>query len=143
MGKRGGRKAFVVLSDGGDARSKYSISTAIEFAQRANTIIYSVLFADRQRIGHPTVMAVQAIYLERGRRTMRQLAQETGGGYFAVSKENSIEKIYAEIEDDLRNQYSIGYTPDRIEGDKTFRKIALATKNKDLIVRTRAGYYPK
>jgi VWFA-related protein len=74
---------------------------------------------------------------------MRQLAQETGGGYFAVSKENSIEKIYAEIEDDLRNQYSIGYTPDRIEGDNTFRKIALATKNKDLIVRTRAGYYPK
>jgi VWFA-related protein len=61
MRKQGGRKAFVVLSDGGDARSKCSISTAIEFAQRADTIIYSVLFADRQMIGHPVAMAVQAI----------------------------------------------------------------------------------
>lgn len=143
MRKHGGRKAFVVLSDGGDVRSKYSIGTAIEFAQRADTIIYSVLFANRQMIGLPVAMAVQASYLARGRKVMRRLAQETGGGYFAVSKENSIETIYAEIEAELRNQYSIGYTPDRIEGDKIFRKIALTTKNKDLIVRTRAGYYPK
>ncbi len=143
MKNRGGRKAFVVLSDGGDVRSKYSIGTAIEFAQRADTIIYSVLFANRQIIGHPAVMAMQSIYLAHGRKTMHRLAQETGGGYFAVSKENSIEKIYAEIEEELRSQYSIGYTPDRIEVGKTFRKIALTTKNKDLVVQTRAGYYPK
>jgi VWFA-related protein len=143
MRKQAGRKAFVVLSDGGDVRSKYSIGTAIEFAQRADTIIYSVLFANRQGIGPPASMAAQAIYLARGRRVMRRLAQETGGGYFAVSKEKPIEKIYAEIEEELRNQYSIGYTPDRIDGNKTFRKIALMPKNKDLIVQTRAGYYPK
>jgi VWFA-related protein len=143
MKKHDGRKAFVVLSDGGDVRSQYSIGTAIEFAQRADTIIYSVLFANRQMIGHPVAMAVQAGYLAHGRNVMRRLAQETGGGYFAVSKENSIESVYAKIEDELRSQYSIGYTSDQIEGNKTFRKIALTTKNKELIVRTRAGYYPK
>jgi VWFA-related protein len=143
MKLQGGRKAFVVLSDGVDVRSKYQIGTAIEFAQRADTIIYSVLFANRQVIGPPAMMAAQAIYLGRGRKAMRRLAHETGGGYYSVSKENSVEKIYAEIEEELRSQYSIGYTPDRIEGDETFRKITLTTKNKDLIVRTRAGYYPK
>jgi VWFA-related protein len=94
-------------------------------------------------IGHPVAMAVQAGYLAHGRNVMRRLAQETRGGYLAVSTENTIESIYGKIEDELRSQYSIGYTPDQIEGNKTFRKIALTTKNKELIVRTRAGYYPK
>jgi VWFA-related protein len=143
MKNHGGRKAFVLLSDGGDVRSKYSLGTAIEFAQRADTIIYSVLFANGQRIGHPAVMAAHAIYLAKGRKVMRRLAQETGGGYFSVSKETPIEKIYGEIEAELRNQYSIGYTPDRPAGDKTFRKIVVATTRNDLMVRTRAGYYPR
>jgi VWFA-related protein len=78
MKKKDGRKAFVVLSDGGDARSKHSIGTAIEFAQRPDTIIYSVLFADRLRIGSivsPAAMGMQAVYLARGRKVMGRLAQ--------------------------------------------------------------------
>jgi VWFA-related protein len=142
MNKQGGRKAYVLLSDGGDVRSKYSIGTAIEFAQRADTIIYSILFSNAQAIGLPTMMAAQAVYLSRGRRVMQRLARETGGGYFAVSKDKSIEQIYAEIEEELRNQYSIGYTPEAA-GDKKFRKITLTAKRKDLVTRTRAGYYPK
>jgi VWFA-related protein len=139
MKNQRGRKAFVVLSDGGDFRSKQSIGTAIEFAQRADTIIYSILFADpRSGFGLGRV-----VYLATGRSVMRRLARETGGGYFEVSRDKSIEQIYAEIEEELRNQYSIGYTPDRSDGDKRFRKITLTTKQKDLIGRTREGYYPK
>jgi VWFA-related protein len=142
MKKQAGRKAYVVLSDGGDVRSKHSIVTAIEFAQRADTIIYSILFSNAQAIGLPTMMAAQAVYLSRGRRVMQRLARETGGGYYAVSKDKSIEQIYAEIEEELRNQYSIGYAPETT-GDKKFRKITLTAKGKDLMARTRAGYYPK
>jgi VWFA-related protein len=146
MKNHGGRKAFVVLSDGGDVRSKHSIGTAIEFAQRADTIIYSIMFADRQRLsavaGGPGMILGQAIYMSRSRNIMRRLAKETGGGYLEVSKDKSIEQIYAEIEEELRNQYSIGYTPETT-GDKKFRKIALTSTRKDLVVRTRAGYYPK
>jgi VWFA-related protein len=141
MKKQGGRKAFVVLSDGGDVRSKYSIGTAIEFAQRADTIIYSILFSNAQVL--PRVLAAPSIYLARGRGVMHRLARETGGGYFAVSKDESIEQIYAEIEEELRNQYSIGYTPDRADGEKKFRKITLTTNRKDLVARTREGYYPR
>jgi len=141
MKGQGGRKAFVVLSDGGDVRSKNSIVAAIEFAQRADTIIYSILFSNAQVL--PRVLLFPPpVALVRGRNIMRRLARETGGGYFEVSKKKSIEQIYAEIEEELRNQYSIGYTPDA-SGDQKFRKITLTAKRPDLVVRTREGYYPK
>jgi VWFA-related protein len=139
MKKQSGRKAYVLLSDGGDVRSKHSIVTAIEFAQRADTIIYSIFFSDAQTL--PLVIR-PSIYLARGKSVMRRLARETGGGYYVVSKDKSIEQIYTEIEEELRNQYSIGYTPETT-GDKKFRKITLTAKRPDLVVRTRAGYYPK
>jgi hypothetical protein len=51
-----------------------------------------------------------------------------------------VDKIYAEIEEELRNQYSIGYTPDKDTG-AGYHKIQLTTKNKDLAVQARDGYY--
>jgi len=145
MKTQSGRKAFILLSDGMDVRSKTSIGTAIEYAQRADTIIYTVLFS--HRMGRPGRgggnKAARNRQQQKGPRVMQRLARETGGGYFAVSEENPIDKIYAQIEEELRNQYSIGYTPDRPDGDKQFRKITLTTKRQDLVIRTREGYYPK
>jgi VWFA-related protein len=148
MKPQAGRKALVVLSDGMDVRSKVSLNSAIEYAQRADTMIYSILFSHqfggRGRRGK-TVTIVMGPGGKRqlnGPKVMKRLATETGGGYFEVSDNNPIEKIYNQIEEELRSQYSIGYTPDR-DGDKTFRKITITTKRKDLTVRTREGYYPK
>jgi VWFA-related protein len=143
-----GRKAFILLSDGMDVRSQASLTTAIEYAQRADTMIYSILFAhkmNRPGRGRGINIAIGSGGKRRlsGPKVMERLARETGGGYFAVAENNPIEKIYAQIEEELRNQYSIGYTPDRSDKDKEFRKITLTTKRKDLIVRTREGYYPK
>jgi VWFA-related protein len=119
MRKQPGRKAFVVLSDGVDVRSKTTITAAIEYAQRADTIIYSILFSKWPLIGYePTVTVELAIMKARGRRAMQRLARETGGAYFEVSKDNPIEKIYASIEEQLRNQYGIGYTPERKDAGK-------------------------
>ncbi len=140
MKQQNGRKAFILLSDGMDVRSKTSIGTAIEYAQRADTLIYSVLFAHRPLINIRLGLNRRKM---RGPKVMERLARETGGGYFAVSEENPIDKIYARIEEELRNQYSIGYTPNRTDGDKKFRKITLTPKRADLVVRTREGYYPK
>jgi VWFA-related protein len=74
---------------------------------------------------------------------MERLAKETGGAYFAVSRDNSIAAIYTQIEDDLRSQYSIGYTPDRPGTDARYRRLKLTTKRSGLVVRTRDGYYPQ
>jgi VWFA-related protein len=149
MKTQSGRKAFILLSDGMDVRSHTSIGTAIEYAQRADTIIYTILFS--HRMGRPgrggaagaKGKAARNRQQQKGPRVIQRLARETGGGYFAVSEDHPIYKIYAQIEEDLRNQYSIGYTPDRAAGDKNFRKITLTAKRQDLVVRTRAGYYPK
>jgi len=72
---------------------------------------------------------------------MQRLALETGGEDFELSKDRPIEQIYASIEEHLRKQYGIGYTPARKDGGGRYRKIRLATTQPGLIVQTRAGYY--
>ena len=144
MRKQLGQKAFILLSDGLDVRSQTSIGTAIEYAQRADTMIYTILFTHRMggrgRVGRRVNVSVPR--QTKGRKVMQRLAAETGGGFFEVTDQNPIGKIYAQIEDELRNQYSIGYTPDRAGGE-AYRKIKLTTGKKGLVVRTRDGYYPK
>jgi VWFA-related protein len=138
-----GRKAFILLSDGVAFRDPTSIGTAIEYAQRADTIIYSIRFADHLRIYRPGRAAIQAVASEKGKKALERLARETGGGFFEVTKKDSIENIYGRIEEELRNQYSIGYTPARKDTTGKYRKIKLTTKPTGLIVQTRDGYYPR
>lgn len=143
MRPKKGRKAFILLSDGVDFRSKTSLETAIEYAQRADTMIFSILFAEPLRPYRPFRSAVLAMERDHGRNVMGRLARETGGTYFEVTKQNSIQKIYTDIEDILRNQYSLGYTPKEKGAPGEFRKIRLTTVRPGLTVRTRAGYYSK
>jgi len=71
------------------------------------------------------------------------MARETGGVSFEVTKSQTIEAIYAQVEEALRNQYSIGYTPKRQVGDGKYHKIKLTTRDHHLIVGTRDGYYAR
>jgi VWFA-related protein len=117
-----GRKAFILLSDGGSFRDKTNLETAIEYAQRADTIIYSILYSGinsaskaRRRVGTIAriINPTGAVYFAIAKSNMRRMALETGGAYFEISETRTIENAYAEIEDALRNQYSFGYTPER------------------------------
>jgi VWFA-related protein len=149
-----GRKAEIILSDGVDHGSRESIETAIESAQRADTLIFSILFQGEEpggsrggafggpRIGMGGPGGGRGYPREErpdGKKVLERLSQETGGRMFEVSKKESVDEIYARIEEDLRHQYSIGYTPDK--PDSGYHKIHLAAKNKDLIVQARDGYY--
>jgi VWFA-related protein len=139
MRRESGRKAFVVLSDGVSFRDPATIGTAIEYAQRADTIIYSILFAEHQGL-RPAAGKFAAT---RGKEAMSRLARETGGDYYEVTERNPIRKIYSQIEETLRNQYSLGYKP--VEPDKKggYRQIKLTAKPRGLVVQTRDGYYAK
>src|ERR1035441_5134603 len=132
MRKQKGRKAFILLSDGADFRSKTSLGTAIEYAQRADTIIYSILFAEPLRPYRPLRSMVLAVSRDRGRKVMRRLAAETGGAFFEVTKDDPIEKIYAQIEETLRNQYSLAYAPKRKGVSGQYHKIKLTAKRPGL-----------
>jgi VWFA-related protein len=99
-----GRKALIILSDGVDFGSEVSIGACIDSAQRADTLIYSILFTDSSfySYGAPD-----------GRRVMVKLAEDTGGGFYAVSKKLDIDTVFETIQNELRSQYSIGYISDR------------------------------
>jgi VWFA-related protein len=153
MAKQKGRKAVILLSDGKDNGSKEPMSSAIESAERADTLVYAILFADedeyplypgygrrRGGFGGPMPRYPQSEGPD-GKKVMQQLARETGGSFFAASKKETIDKIYAQIQEELRNQYSLGYTSDQPTGSG-YRKIGLTVKQKGLTVQARDGYYP-
>ncbi len=73
---------------------------------------------------------------------LERVTNETGGRMFEVSKKESIDQVYQKIQEDLRNQYVLGYAPDRQPNTSQYRKIDLATSKEDLVVQTRDGYYP-
>lgn len=124
-----GRKALIVLSDGEDFGSDSSLSSAIEEAQRADTLIYAILFSDSNSA--------------EGRRAMMRMARETGAGFFEVTKKLNIEQVFDLIQDELRSQYSLGYVSDVPVRISEFRKIQLTTKQKGLIVQARDRYWAR
>jgi VWFA-related protein len=146
-----GRKAIIVLTDGVDRGSRETLETAVEYAQRADTVVYAILFPGEEGndYGHGGYggwggrRGGRYPQEERpdGKKVLEKLAGETGGRMFEVTKKLPIDQIYAQIGDELRNQYSLGYTPDRADPGVGYHKIHLATKEKDLIVQARSGYY--
>jgi VWFA-related protein len=135
-----GRKAVILLTDGVDHGSRISMNTSIEQAQRADTLIYSIMFEGEESGGGPGFRG--GCIDEDGYKVLQKMSRETGGGFFEVSRRRSIDAIYRQIEEELRSQYSIGYTPDRPLDSSGYRAISLKTRRKDLIVQARQGYYP-
>ncbi len=74
-----------------------------------------------------------------GKKILQRISSETGGRYFELSKKLNATDIYAQIEEEMRHQYSLSYTPDKAESG--FHKLQLSTRNADLTVQTRAGFY--
>lgn len=133
MSKLGNRKALIVMSDGGDNGSDETLASAIEAAQRADTLIYSILFADPTYYG--------GFGSPEGKDAMERLAKQTGGSYFEVSKKQSIGQIFGVIEQELRGQYNLGFVSDRPVRISEFRALHLTTKRKDLTVEARERYW--
>jgi VWFA-related protein len=142
--KQQGRKAIVILTDGVDHGSLVSLNEAIEHAQRADTIIYSIMFEGEERGGNGGGLfgPFGLPPVNNGYKVLQKMARETGGGFFEVSRRMTIDRIYRRIEEELRNQYSIGYTPERPLEDARYRAINLKTRRRGLVVQARKGYYP-
>jgi VWFA-related protein len=141
MRKQHGRKALIILSDGVDTGSKETLFGAIESAQRADTLVYSILFEDRDGFGSPRWSGGRMGERD-GRKVLQRISGETGGHYFEASRRMPLEKVFEALEEELRTQYSIGYTPSAGAASREFRRIHLTTRHKGLVVQTRDGYYP-
>jgi VWFA-related protein len=130
------RKALILLTDGVDTGSDQSLPTSIEAAQRADTLVYSILFSDSGAYGMPFGFAGPD-----GKGVLTRLSRETGGGFFEVSKKLGIDQIYSVIQDELRSQYSIGFVSDTPVRVSEFRTLQLTTKQKGLVVQARDRYW--
>jgi VWFA-related protein len=76
-----------------------------------------------------------------GKKIMEKIATRTGGRYFEAKKKDNLEEIYGQIADELRGQYLLTYTPDLVDKEGGYHKIALKANKDDLTVATREGYY--
>jgi Ca-activated chloride channel family protein len=122
------RKALVVISDGEDNQSETSRAQAIEMAQRAEVIIYTISTDDSGLI-------------LRGDKVLQQLADATGGRAFYPYKMKDISHSFSAIEDELRSQYVVSYKPSDFDADGRYRSIEITALKKDLQVRARRGYF--
>jgi len=125
LSKQVGRKAIVVMTDGVDQGSHEKLKDSIEAAQKADAICYVLLISDPRYGSDP--------------HDMSQLAEQTGGRMITVNNPNKLGDAFRQISNELRSQYSIGYSPSDPRHDGSFRKIEI--KAKDLKVQARKGYY--
>ena len=131
-----GRKVLVLITDGEDQGSRYKISQAIEAAQKADAIIYGFYYVDRG-----FYMSHGMVFAGGSDSTLRQMSEDTGGHVFHVDRKLTLQQAFDELQEEMRSQYAIGYTPSNPAKDGTFRKIEIRTGNKDWKVQARKGYY--
>jgi VWFA-related protein len=126
-----GRKVIVLITDGMDYGSRIKIQGAIEAAQKADAIIYSIYYTDPR----------YSFYGGGNDGDLKKMSSETGGRVFEVSRNRTLQQIFTEIDEEMRSQYTIGYAPANTERDGAFRKVEIRTDNKDHRVAARKGYY--
>jgi VWFA-related protein len=171
MKPQNGRKALIVFSDGVDRGSKEDLNDAVDAADRANVAVYTIYFKGEQERsggggfpggggrhggggGYPgggggwpgggggrrggggsSQPEVD------GKKIMEKIATRTGGRYFEAKKKENLDEIYSQIAEELRGQYLLTYTPDVVDKEGGYHKIALKADKDDLTVVTREGYY--
>jgi Ca-activated chloride channel family protein len=132
--KRGTRdkKVLIVISDGGDnASSRSNLKQIMTLAVESNAVIYTIGLFDETD-------------LDKNPAALKQIAHATGGEFFQPETIREVVPLCAQIARDIRNQYTIAYTPTNAAQDGAFRAIQVRAKSSGhdhLVVRTRPGYY--
>lgn len=139
------RRVLVVISDGDDNLSNHARSEAIEMAERAGVVIYTISTSTQWVTAaeetDPQKRTSRKYHKEEGDKVLDQLAEETGGRAFFPYRVDDLAQSFQDIGDELRSQYSLAYVPTNRTADGRFRKIRIEVGRKGLIVRARKGYY--
>jgi len=130
-----GRKVIVVITDGVDQGSRLTRNQAIEAAQKADAVIYSIDYADPGAYG-PFNFGGGG-----GEGELRKMSDETGGHVYKVDRKHTLDEVFRELQEEMRSQYSIGYTPTNDVKDGSYRRLDVRLANKDLKAQARKGYF--
>ncbi|MGO9127785.1 MAG: VWA domain-containing protein [Terriglobales bacterium] len=123
------RRVIILLSDGDDNQSHVTREEAIEMAERAEVVVYTISTNLTGSGGH-------------GDKILQRIAEATGGRSYVPFQLTEVANAFAAIQEELRSQYAISYKPADFRPDGRYRTIEIAAKNqKGLRVRCRRGYY--
>ena len=122
------RRAIILLSDGDDNLSHVTREEAIEMAERAEVIVYTI---------STNISGMKG----KGDKVLERIADATGGRAFFPFQIRDVSDAFTSIQDELRSQYAMAYKPADFTADGRFRTIEISTLEKGLKVRTRKGYY--
>jgi Ca-activated chloride channel homolog len=123
------RRAIILLSDGDDNQSRHTREEAIEAALRAEVIIYVISTSDSDSN-------------RKGDKILMRYAEATGGRVFFPLRLEEVSSAFSEIQDELRSQYVLAYTPQDFKENGSYRAISLdAPKRSNVKIRVRKGYY--
>jgi len=162
MKTRTGRKVLLVFSDGVDRESRSSLSAAMESAQRGNVVVYTVYVPLEDSLNHNGLLpaglggdsvesgsAISKQDRAEGKKVLQQIARETGGRCFELSKKeinkkestkkSPLDDIYKELAVELHHQYTLRFVPSTSEGG--YHRVKVTMRNTGLTVQARDGYY--
>jgi VWFA-related protein len=122
------RRAIILLSDGDDNLSHVTREEAIEMAERAEVIVYTI---------STNISGVK----QKGDKVLERIADATGGRAFFPFQIRDVSDAFLSIQDELRSQYAMAYKPADFAADGRYRTIEIMGPEKSLKVRTRKGYY--
>jgi Ca-activated chloride channel family protein len=128
------RQAVVLLSDGEDTSSLVPFEQVLELAQHSDVAIYAIALVSPDH---------SAGAFDEGKFVLRQLTQATGGRVFEAQRPQDLTNVYAQVADELANQYTLAYAPANSTRDQRWRTIAVQVSRPDCVARTRAGYVPR
>jgi Ca-activated chloride channel family protein len=123
------RRAIILLSDGDDNQSHVTREEAIEMAERAEVVVYTI---------STNLMGSGGRH---GDKILERIAEATGGRSYVPFQLTEVANAFASIQEELRSQYAISYKPADFRTDGRFRTIEISTRQKGLHVRSRRGYY--
>jgi len=131
-GAKRDKKVILVVTDGNDNASVTSLESLARLAQQDDVLIYAIgLLSEEEKRE-----------AKKARRALEILTESTGGQVFYPKDISDVERIAHQVAHDLRNQYTIGYTPSNLALDGTYRQIKVVVKGPgNLTARTRSGYY--
>jgi len=138
------RPVLVVISDGDDNLSRHSRGEALDIAQRAGIVIYTISTSTNWIVTDQEAargdLSNRKYMKDEGDKVLQQFSDESGGRAFFPYHVDDLAQSFASIGDELRSQYSLAYVPIR-PGDGKFHRIRIEVNTKGLQVRARKGYY--
>jgi Ca-activated chloride channel homolog len=141
------RRVMILISDGDDNLSNHTRAEAIEIAQRTNVVIYTISTSTQWiqlSQTDPSKAANRKTHLTEGDEILKALAEETGGRSFYPYHVDDLNQSFQDIGDELRNQYTITYSPSNFVANGKYHKIKIEIPNHNgYQVRARRGYFAK